>query len=70
MGEFGYYSWTQLGFICLGSSISVLGIMYKLCMLENSDIVDPHNEENKVDDDFADSKDTKSFEEIVEILKS
>jgi len=44
--------------------------MYKLCMLENSDIVDPHNEENKVDDDFADSKDTKSFEEIVEILKS
>ena len=45
--------------------------MYKLCMLENSDIVDNEdNEDNKVDDNFAVGKDTKSFEEIVEILKS
>ena len=68
MGEFAYYTYTQLTFICLGSSISVLGIMYKLCMLENSDMLEPEND--KVDDDFNKGKDTKSFEEIVEILKS
>ena len=50
MGEFAYYTYTQLTFICLGSSISVLGIMYKLCMLENSDMLEPEND--KVDDDF------------------
>lgn len=42
--------------------------MYKLCMLENSDMVDSN--ESKVDDNFNEGKDTKSFEEIVEILKS
>ena len=68
MGEFGYYTWTQLGFICLGSTISVLGIMYKLCKLENSDLVEEN--ETKVDDEFTQGKDTKSFEEIVDILKS
>lgn len=62
MGEFQYYSNQQLLFICLGSAISVCGIMYKLSMLENSDL-EEKVEENKVNDDnyINEEKETKTF---------
>jgi hypothetical protein len=63
MGEFDYYTNTQIAFICLGSSISVCGILYKLSMLENDDLVQI-NAENEVkvnDDNFKVGEDTKSF---------
>lgn len=37
MNEFAQYSYTNLGFIAVGSSLCMLGIMYKVCMLENAD---------------------------------
>ena len=40
MNEFAYYSYTNLGFIAVGSSICMLGIMYKVCTLENADQTD------------------------------
>lgn len=53
MGEFDYYTNRQLAFICSGSCISVCGIMYKLCMLENSDLVkELKTDVVKVNDDF------------------
>ena len=64
MGEFDYYTNRQLAFICLGSCISVCGIMYKLCMLENSDLVkELKDDDGKVNDDFENvtEKKDKSF---------
>ena len=40
MNEFAYYSYTNLGFIAVGSSICMLGIMYRVCSLENADQTD------------------------------
>tara|TARA_B110000285_G_C14754070_1_gene436519 strand:+ start:354 stop:497 length:144 start_codon:yes stop_codon:yes gene_type:complete len=47
----------------LGSSISVCGILYKLSMLENADLVETNVEDEvKVNDDnFKVGEDTKSF---------
>lgn len=38
MGEFKYYSDTELRIIAIGNSISIFGIIYKVCMLESKDI--------------------------------
>ena len=40
MNEFAQYSYTNLGFIAVGSSICMVGIMYKVCTLENADLKD------------------------------
>jgi len=39
MGEFQYYTTKELSLITLGSCIAVCGIMYKICMLENTDLI-------------------------------
>ena len=38
MNEFAQYSYTNLAFIAVGSSICMVGIMYKVCTLENADL--------------------------------
>jgi hypothetical protein len=47
MDEFSYYATSQLYFIFLGSTISISGIMYKVCKLEpeddDGDTVDANN---------------------------
>lgn len=51
MNEFVYYKTYQLLFIAIGLCISVVGILYKVCMLENADI-----EDVKHDDGYENAK--------------
>jgi hypothetical protein len=38
MGEFKFYSEDELRVIAIGNSISIFGIIYKVCTLESKDI--------------------------------
>jgi len=47
MGEFNYYTKSQLFIIFCGCCLCVSGILYKLSMVEHSDIVDDKDEEKR-----------------------
>lgn len=51
MGEFSYYTHQELVIIACGSCICMLGIMYKVCMIEHGDIEE--NEEEETDESKA-----------------
>lgn len=38
MGEFQYYSDKELRIIAIGNSIALIGIIFKVCMLESKDL--------------------------------
>jgi hypothetical protein len=38
MGEFKYYSDKELRIIAIGNTISIVGIIFKVCMLESKDL--------------------------------
>lgn len=62
MNEFGLYELRQLLLIFLGSSIAIVGIMYKVCMLEAYE--DPESKETNKSESEEDVDNTSEKNEL------
>jgi hypothetical protein len=58
LGEFKYYNKQELWIIAVGNSISIIGIIYKVCVLEAKDLEKTEDEKNEEENTIE----LKSFE--------